>query len=129
MSDCGVCLTSYDGCTIGYRCKIVKAGREWICSECGASIPKGTQYELASGFRADDYNSFWQTKTCLVCAEIADTFYCDGRWHGRLWHAMDDVFDKLTTGCVARLKTPEAKKELLRRWNEWKFSAHPDVQP
>jgi hypothetical protein len=30
---------------------------------------------------------------------------------------------KLTRGQrLNRLQTPEAKKELLRRWNEWKFS-------
>ena len=42
MSDCGVCVTTgyADECT-GYRCVIVKAGRQWECSECGCKIPKG----------------------------------------------------------------------------------------
>lgn len=123
MRDCGVCLTLYDdGETIGYQCRIVKASREWKCSECHGVIPKGSKYEIASGFRADDGNSFWQTKTCLICAEIAEAFYCSGRWHGLLWDSMEKVWGELTTGCLTRLKTPEAKKELLRRWNEWKFT-------
>jgi hypothetical protein len=122
MAGCGVCL--YGGGeseTVGYRCKIVKAGKPWECCECGTAIPKGTLYELASGFHADDGNSFWQAKTCVLCAEIGEGFYCDGRWHGgNMWDRMESVFAKLTTACFDRLKTPEAKRELRRRWMEWK---------
>lgn len=121
MSDCGVCLTGFDGETIGYRCKIVEAGQDWECCECDKVIPKGSKYELASGFRADDGNSHWQTKTCLVCAEIGEAFYCGGRWHGAgMWEKLADVGDKLNISCFERLKTPEAKAELQRRWQEWK---------
>jgi hypothetical protein len=114
MSDCGICLTSYDGgeCT-GYRCVTVHAGQKWECDECGCLIPKGSLYELASGFNE---GSHWQTKTCLICAEIAEAFYCGGRWHGRLWDSMEDVITKLTTACFSRLQSPEAKAELRRRW-------------
>ena len=122
MSDCGVCLYAGEGETVGYRCVIVKkAGSEWKCCECGSVIPKGASYELASGFHAEDGNAFWQAKTCLICAEIGDAFYCEGRWHGGgMWKRMESVFDKLTTGCLDRLKTVEAKKELVSRWLEWK---------
>ena len=119
MSDCGVCITSgdFDECT-GYRCVIVKAGKEWECSECGCKIPKRSPYELASGFNDRD---FWQAKTCLICAEIADAFMCHGRWHGGiLWDSMDSFYDDLNTACFARLKTVAAKKELQRRWMEAK---------
>lgn len=119
MSDCGVCL-SYSGggeCT-GYRCVTVHAGQDWECSECGCKISKRSLYELASGFNE---GSFWQSKTCVVCAEIAEAFYCNGRWHGgSLWDSLYDVSDKMTVACLNRLKTPEAKAELQRRWMEWK---------
>jgi hypothetical protein len=119
--DCGVCLSGYeDGCTTGYRCKVVRAGSDWKCSECSGAIKKGEKYELASGFNSDDGNSFWQTKTCLICAEIADAFYCNGRWHGQLWESMEHVYDKLTTACFEKLKTVEAKAELRRRWMAWR---------
>jgi len=118
MSDCGVCLSfSGDACT-GYRCVIVHAGKQWECSECECTIPKGTLYELASGFND---NSHWQTKTCLICAEIANAFYCNGRYHGGvLWDSLYGVSERLTSACLNRLKTPEAKAELQRRWIEWR---------
>ena len=121
MSDCGVCIGNYgDGDCTGYRCVIVKAGQEWTCSECGCKIPKKTKYELASWFYADG-DGFGNCKTCLICAEIADAFMCGGRWHGSiLWDSMFDLHDKLTTSCFDRLKTPEAKAELQKRWMEWK---------
>lgn len=120
MSDCGVCISGggSEVCT-GYRCVIVKAGQEWTCSECAGKILKGAKYELASWFYPGD--SFGNCKTCLLCAEIADAFMCGGRWHGEcFWEDMQRAFPKLTTSCFDRLKTPEAKAELQRRWTEWK---------
>jgi hypothetical protein len=120
MSDCGVCISSYEGdygCT-GYRCVIVKAGQDWRCCECHTVIPKGAKYERATWFND---GSFGQAKTCLVCAEIANAFSCGGRWHGNdFWESMEYVWEKLTTGCFDRLQTPEAKAELRRRWMAWK---------
>jgi|GEM_PF-2498332 len=121
MSDCGVCVSDYgdDGeCTM-YRCVIVKkSGKEWHCSECGVKIPKGTSYELASWLND---GSFGNAKTCLLCAEIADAFQCNGRYHGGcFWDDMRDAYANLTTACFDRLSTPEAKAELRRRWMEWR---------
>ena len=118
MSDCGVCLSFGGEESTGYRCVTVHAGKDWECSECGCVIPKGSLYELASGFNDREH---WQYKTCLICAEIAEAFYCNGRWHGgQLWDSLYDVSDKMTVTCLYRLKTPEAKAELQRRWIEWK---------
>jgi hypothetical protein len=119
MSDCGVCIGGYGyGECTGYQRRIGKAGREWHCSECGCSMPKGTVYELASWF---SYGSFGNAKTCLICAEIAEAFMCGARWHGGiLWDSMDEVMGELTTSCFDKLKTPEAKAELQRRWMVWK---------
>lgn len=121
MSDCGVCLSSGEGSSIGYRCVIVHAGKDWKCEECGSPILKGSLYELASGFNAEDCNAHWQMKTCLICAEIANAFSCGGdRFHGTLWNSFEDVFPKLTTACFMKLQTPEAKAELQHRWMRWK---------
>lgn len=120
MSDCGVCLTGGYADCIGYRCVKVKAGQEWSCSECGCKIPRGSRYELASWFYADR-EGFGNAKTCLICAEIADAFYCGGRWHGgSLWDELFDRHEQLNVSCFNKLKTPEAKAELQRRWMEWK---------
>ena len=120
MSDCGVCISSYEGdsCCTGYRCVVVKAGQKWRCCECGAVIAKGAKYERATWFND---GSFGQAKTCLICAEIANAFSCGGRWHGdNLWESMEYVWEKLNTTCFDRLQTPEAKAELRRRWMQWK---------
>jgi len=121
VSDCGVCVTCgyADECT-GYRCVIVKAGQEWQCSECGCKIPKGAKYELASWFYSGG-DGFGNAKTCLICAEIADAFQCGGRYHGEcFWESMEDAYPKLTSACFDKLRTPEAKAELQRRWMEWR---------
>lgn len=121
MSDCGVCLTGYDDCgdTEFIRTEIRKARKPHMCSECGKVIPVGEKYEHADGKTDGD---FWGYDTCLICAEIADAFYCDGRWFGgMLWEGMEEVFGKLTTGCLERLTTAAAKAELMRRWNKWRF--------
>lgn len=121
MADCGVCVSYYGGneCT-GYRRVIVNAGKEWNCSECGVSIPKGSKYELASWFYTDG-DGFGNAKTCVICAEIAEAFMCHGRYHGEVfWEQMEDAFPNLTTSCFNKLQTPEAKRELRRRWMEWK---------
>ena len=119
--DCGVCVSGNFGCeTEGYRCVIVRAGQDWDCEECGRKIPRSTLYELASGFTE---GSHWNTKTCVICAEIAEAFCCHGRMHGNLWQDFEDseAFSKLTTACFDKLKTVAAKTELRERWIEWRF--------
>ena len=120
MSDCGVCLTNIGGgeCS-GYRRIIAHAGQQWKCDECGCVIPKRSLYELASGFNE---GSHWQTKTCLICSEIAEAFYCGGRWRGNLWDSMEEVITTLTTACFYRLRTVEAKMKLQRRWIDVMFA-------
>jgi len=115
---CGVCISSYsDGgeCT-GYRCVIVNAGKQWNCSECGGVIPKKSKYELASGFNE---GSFWQTKTCLVCADIAEALSCNGRWHGTLWDGVDGIVEKLNISCLYKMTLAESKRKIQAIWIEW----------
>jgi hypothetical protein len=122
VSACGVCVSGYSGGNecVGYRCVVVKAGKGWICSECGKPIEKGEKYELASWFYADG-DGAGNAKTCLICAEIAEAFQCGGRWHASsFWEDMEPAWDKLTTACFDRLRTVEAKTELRRRWMEYK---------
>jgi len=120
MSDCGVCLYSDDNSDISFSdVEFVRARKPYKCSECGAPIIAGQRHEVASG-RCE--GEFWRYRTCLVCAEIAEAFFCNGRtFGGILWDFMDDVWGELTTSCFDRLKTPQAKAELQRRWIEWKL--------
>lgn len=123
MGDCGVCLSGYDGECEFFHQEIRTARKPHVCSECGKPIPVGEKYEHASG-QSDD--ELWDCDTCLICAEIAEAFYCDGRtFGGWLWENMADVMGELTTGCLDCLQTANAKAELMRRWNEWRFRTKP----
>lgn len=118
MSDCGVCLGGGDdGCVEFFASDIRKARKENRCRECGGTIAVGAKYEYARGKYEGD---FWSQSTCLVCAEIAEAFYCDSRVFGVLWSSMADVYDALNSSCFAKLSTPAAKAELQRRWMKWK---------
>lgn len=122
MSDCVVCLTGAEDCDTSFlRTKVSKARKVHRCCECSKLILKGELYERSSGKTDGD---MWSFATCLICREIAEAFYCDGRWFGGLlWDQMEDVaFPAMTTGCLERLTTAAAKAELLRRWNAWKFA-------
>lgn len=120
MSECGVCLYAEcdDGISEFFECEIRTARKPHQCAECGHTIQPKCKYEYARGKFDGD---FWDCKTCLICAEIADAFYCDGRLYGGgLWDNMEYVMGELTTSCFDKLSTPEAKQELRRRWMQWK---------
>lgn len=105
-----------------WEVKIKTARKIHVCGECRKQIEPGEKYEsLAYVFDG----GFRHEKKCLVCAEIRDAFVGDGNVYcpGDMWTDMRDyVFPDLTSACFDRLKTPEAKAELQRRWSEWKFS-------
>lgn len=121
MSDCGVCIgVEPDGTCDFIVQEIRKARKPHKCCECYKEIPIGERYEHARGKYEGE---MWTAETCLVCAEIAEAFYCNGRmFGGELWQDMDEceVFEGMTTGCLDRLTTAAAKAELMRRWQEWK---------
>lgn len=122
MSDCGVCVSSWDGEPGEFlETRIIRKSRKpHICSECGETIPTGSSYHVASGLSEGD---FWSFKTCLVCNEIREAFSCDGVTYGGVfWEYFDegDCWQALNISCFNRLTTPAAKAELQRRWMEWK---------
>ena len=121
MADCGVCLYSDDcGESDLFSQRIRTSRKDRKCSECGMPIVRGQRYQWAQGRTEGE---FWGYATCLICDEIAEAFFCNGRTYGgMLWEFMGEVWSELTTSCFDRLKTPEAKAELRRRWMKWKFS-------
>lgn len=138
MSECGVCLFSDASDCDGQidDASIVTIDKQQRCSECGQITPAGAQMEEATWFEEeeDDWpldgndepiepESKGPIYTCLICAEIANAFYCegDGRMYGGgLWDSMYQVMGELNSSCFDRLETPEAKVELRRRWMKWK---------
>jgi hypothetical protein len=126
MSDCGVCLRSdYNNCDgMIDDVQVVILEKDQRCCECRKIVSAGRQIEEASWYVDKDYDEVGEKRpiyTCLICAEIADAFYCEGRMYGAdLWEAMEENFSALNAGCFERLKTPKAKAELQRRWMSWK---------
>jgi hypothetical protein len=122
MSECGVCIyADSDGESAEFQdVSIRKARKPHRCCECGYEIKPGERYEHYWGKYDGETAAI---DTCIICMEIAEAFYCDGRLYGGgLWENMSHVMGELTTTCFDKLSSPEAKAELQRRWIEWKFA-------
>lgn len=119
MSDCGFCLYGGDGdCEFNFFGNEKRvAAKDHKCEECCRLITKGSEHFYARGISEGD---FWSQRTCSVCEDVATTFYCEGRFYGSLWDDMDEQMDSLTTACLGRLRTPEAREFLRQRWMQWK---------
>ncbi len=119
MSDCHVCISSYDGeQATFYQERIVKARKPHTCYECRETIPIGARYEYVCG-RWDDFAHY---HFCLTCAEIGTALTCDGgRLFGQLWEDIHDyVFPEMNQACLDKLTTVAAKTVLTERWKRWK---------
>ena len=105
-----------------WKTSIKTARKVHRCEECRKEIQPGEKYEALSYLFDGD---FYYEKRCLICAEIRDAFLAEGSAYctGEMWSEIHDyVFPEMTTSCFDRLKTPEAKAELRRKWLEWKFN-------
>lgn len=128
MSDCGVYLTFYEGEYFIDDWQIKTLDSDQKCCECGKDVAASEPIEEATWFEEYDENENPMPEsarsniyTCVVCAEIAEAFFCNGRtFNAGLWDQLYDVHSELTVGCFDRLTTPAAKAELQRRWMEWK---------
>jgi len=124
VGDCGVCIGGYDGCDEldedTYYQRYVTIKRNCKCFECGETITAGTKHQQCGGTYEGVLKNW---RFCLICAEIADAFCCDGRMFGTLWESVEeDLLPRLTTGCFTKLKSTAAKQRLMDRWYEWKFA-------
>jgi hypothetical protein len=121
MPDCSVCIGGgdYDGPNEFENIEWPKARKPHRCEECRRIIAAGERYERFSG-KFD--GSLFCLKTCAECAEIRDAFNCEGgAIVDGLWSEIESyVFPHMTTGCLERLETPEAKVHLLQQWRKWK---------
>ena len=130
MSDCGVCLSYDDGNCDYYidEWSIITSDEDHKCCECDSVVDAGSPIECATKYRDGDQDADEDEReatepvwTCVVCAEIADAFYCDGRmFGGSLWDSLYEVHEAMNVACLNKLSTPEAKAELQRRWMQWK---------
>ena len=76
----------YDATDV-YNRAIRKSRKEYKCIECGAVIPKGSQYEHIKSL----YDGHWDTyRTCLPCMNIARSMGC--RLHHGLYEQFYEMF-------------------------------------
>jgi hypothetical protein len=121
MSDCNVCLYADNGeyCDVFNKSEVV-ARKQWKCTECDKAILRGEKHQVIRML----FEGEWSVeRTCLICAEIRAAFYCDGEIVGNFWSEFYEVIDEVTTGCLQRLTTPEAKAHLMKRVYEHKVGA------
>ena len=128
MSDCNVCIggAEFDGQMEMYDVKIVRTRKDHRCVECNRAIPKGTECERISGKWEGEFST---SHTCLDCMNIRDGLSCgDGMVIGELWQEIADceVFERMTTACIAKVPTASAKAYLIKRWQRWK-GLHPQT--
>lgn len=122
MGDCGVCIggAEFDGMMEMAEQKIVRARKDHRCIECRRSIPRGAEYERISGKWEGEFST---SHTCLDCMNIRNGLSCgEAVSIGELWQDVHDcdVFERLTTGCIAKVPTASAKAYLIKRWQAWK---------
>lgn len=120
MSDCNLCIFSYDGDEADfYHSETRKARRQHTCCECGEQIQRGDTYEHVA-LKYDGAMS--RHKTCAICVEIRTKFSCNGTWvFTTVWETMrEEGFPVFTTGCLQGLSV-KAKQKLVDEWNKWKF--------
>ena len=89
------------------------------CLECRRDIQPGQRYEVRAQFAEGSASTF---KTCSVCAEIRNAFFCSGWYYGDVWQQVrESMFEDrgLTSACLEKLATVEAKQFLQQRWWTW----------
>jgi len=86
------CATDYDP-PIVYDSKIVKAGKDHRCYECGAVIKKGDKHERVNALY--DSPPWSKMRTCLICVAIRKDFTSKGCGfvHGSLWEDIRNAYE------------------------------------
>ena len=118
MSECGCIYTGVDSYA-PETATIRMARKVHRCCECRQPIEPGQRYEVRAHFEDGSVSTY---KTCLSCAEIRNTFFCEGWYYGSVWSDIESaMFDagRLNSACLDRLSTVEAKQMLQRKWMDW----------
>ena len=87
--------------------KIREARKEHICGECGGLIWPGEKYEHVRG----KWNGAFSTqKTCLICREIREAFFCEGWFFTEILRDLrEHIYDahgKISEDCLSEMTKP-----------------------
>lgn len=101
---------------------IVRARKEYACTECGETIRPGDKHERVKGMWDKEWSTF---RTCLSCVEIREHFSCGSGWlFGCLWDDLrENFFPDMKAGgqCMTGL-SPAAKARLIEMRMAWYLS-------
>lgn len=108
MGNCSCVYSDYE-CSVVWSAKIVKARKQYRCTECGGVIQRGDKYERIGSL----YDGSWSTyRVCSVCQEIAEVFFCDGYGATHLIEDLrehiEDLRGEISSECLADL-TPATR--------------------
>ena len=93
MSECS-CVPGPD-CyeSEGFHCNIMRTARKaHECDECCGVIAKGQQYEVST---CSVEGTIFRSKTCSVCIEIRNAFFCDGFLYGETRYYLREHFREI----------------------------------
>ena len=103
------------------KSKIVTARKAHKCGECHKEILPGSKYEYDVGVWDGQFDT---NKTCLICREIRNVFFCDGWFFGQihehLWEHIMEMDGKIEKDCLCDLSF-EAKGivyEMIAQYKE-----------
>ena len=87
-----------------YRARIIVAKKIHKCGECHKDIHPSLEYEYVVGSWDGQFNIH---KTCSVCLELRNTFFCDG-WifeqiHEHLWEHIQEMNGEIEKDCLCDL--------------------------
>jgi len=111
MSECGCVYVEVDCPPDLYKATIRTAAKEHQCGECGKPISIGSKYEYVA---ATWEGEFGVCKTCAICLEIREEFFCDGFSHGSVLEDLGMYIQEVETlpeDCIAGLS--EKAREIV----------------
>lgn len=121
MSDCACIYVECTNPPEFYNSRIVTAKKIHKCGECNKDINPGSKYEYVVGTWEGDFDTH---KTCNVCLELRETFFCDG-WtfgeiHEHLWNHIQEMDGDLGKDCFCSLsfKAKIIVWEMIARYKE-----------
>lgn len=115
---CPLTSSDYEDGPKVFSSTIVKAAKDYKCTECHEVIAKGVKHEYACGM----WDGSWSTyRTCLSCVEIRNHFACNGWIYEQVWSDIEENFfpDMAAGGPCMEGLSPEAKGRLFELRLKW----------
>jgi hypothetical protein len=119
MSDCSCVYCEPDSYPEPYTQIVRTARKTHICTECGSKIKPGDKYENFTGKWNGGFDTY---KTCPVCLELREAFFCMGYFYEQvlefLWEHIRDVGGQIDSDCLLEL-SPKARYKVFDMIEEY----------